>query len=74
MMCLVNPQFVQETQQCYCNCITDSGETYGQVIFYFEGFHYDLTTTDYDYNVCAVTEVDRSNFFLEYLSRVLREE
>ena len=72
MMCAVCGDFVGETIQCHGSCITDPGETYGQVIFYREGFTYDMTAGDYDCNVTLVTDVDRSGFFNEYIARLAR--
>ena len=37
MMCAVCPGFMRDTIQCHGSCITDPGETYGQVIFYDGG-------------------------------------
>ena len=42
------------------------------MIFYREGFTYDMTAGDYDCNVTLVTDVDRSGFFNEYIARLAR--
>ena len=70
MMCVVCPEFITETKLCHGSCITDPGETYGQVIFYQKGFKYDLTSGDFDYNVTLVCDVNRISCFLEYLARI----
>ena len=70
MMCVVCPDFVTDSRQCHGSCITDPGETYGQVIFYQKGFQYDLTSGDFDYNVTLVSDVNRISCFMEYLSRI----
>ena len=72
MMCVVRPDFVTDSRQCHGSCITDPGQTYGQVIFYRKGFRYDLTSGDYDYNVTLVCDVNRGMCFIEYLFRVSR--
>ena len=66
MMCVVRPDFVKETVQTYASCITDAGETYAQVIFYKEGFTYDVVANDFDHNVTLVTDVDRDRYFSFY--------
>ena len=71
MMCVVCPEIISDSRQCHGSCITESGETYGQVIFYQKGFKYDLTSgEDFDYNVTLVSDVDRRACFMEYLSRI----
>ncbi len=70
MMCALRPDFIKETIQCHGSCVTDPGETYAQVIFYRQGFTYDLTNGDYDYNVTLVSEVDRPRFFSLYLDAI----
>ena len=70
MMCAICPGFVRKTIQCHCSCITEPGETYGQVIFYQYGHTYDLTSGDYNYNTMLVSDVNRTGFFSEYLKRV----
>ena len=66
VMCLVDPDFVKETVSVHGSCITDEGETYGQVIFYKEGFTYDVAKNDFDYNVTLVTNVDKAGYFTRY--------
>ncbi len=69
MMCVLDPSFVKSTRQCHGSCITDSGETYGEVIYYQEGFSYDATLRDeLNYNVTLVTDVDAGSYFTNYLN------
>lgn len=68
MMCVVDPDFLIRTIRCHGSCITDPGETYGQVIFYQEGFSYDMIDNDFDYNVSLAAEVDKAEYFRLYLS------
>ena len=70
MMCAVCPGFMRDTIQCHGSCITDPGETYGQVIFSQYSHTYDLTSGDYVYNDVLVSDVDRKGFFIEYLARI----
>ncbi|MCR4845776.1 MAG: nucleoside hydrolase [Eubacterium sp.] len=70
MMCLVNPDFIKSSIQVHGSCITDKGETYAQVIFYKEGFTYDVVENDFDYNVTLITEVDKANYFNNYLQTI----
>ena len=74
MMCVLRPDFIKEKLQCHGSCVTDPGETYGQVIFYRQGYTYDLSAGDFDYNVTLVSEVDRSRFFTRYLDTILALE
>lgn len=67
MMCVVYPDFVNDSRQCHGSCITEPGETYGQVLFYQKGFSYDMVSGDYDYNVTLICGVKREAFFLKYL-------
>lgn len=71
MLCAVDSDFVRETISCHGSCQTDPGEPYAQVIFYKQGFTYDVAGNDFDYNVTLVTDVDREDYFNRYLSRVL---
>lgn len=73
MMCAVCPDFVEGTIQCHGSCITEPGETYAEVLFYRQGFTYDLTAGEFDYNVTLVSDLDRSNFFFLYLERIAAE-
>ncbi len=71
MMCVVDPDFVNSTISCHGSCITDAGETYGQVIFYQEGLTYDMVTNnDYDYNVSLVSDVNKAEYFNLYLDAI----
>ena len=62
MACLVWPDFVEETTQCYGSCITAPGETYGMVIFYREGFTYDSMPQIGPCNVSVVSKAKKSEF------------
>ncbi len=69
--CMVYSDFCQETIKCYGSCITEEGETYGQVIFYREGFTYDYMNPEgVDYNVTLVTKVDAPGYFQRYLNAI----
>jgi purine nucleosidase len=75
MMCIVCPDFVTNSIQCYGNCITDPGEAYGLVLFYRDGFSYDLISTgDYDYDVTLICDVNGEENFSGYLERISRLE
>jgi len=56
MMSALDPDFIRDTVTCHASCVTDEGETYAEFIFYLEGFTYDATDNDFDYNVTLVTE------------------
>ena len=71
MLCVVDPDFVKETISCHGSCQTDPGECYAQVVFYKEGFIYDVVKNDFDYNVTLVSDVDGENAFDRYMSRVI---
>ncbi len=73
MGCLVWPDFVEETTQCYGSCITAPGETYGMVIFYKEGFTYDSMPQIGACNVAVVSKAKKPEF-VERLNKVLMEE
>ena len=73
MLCALEPGFVQQTMACHGSCQTDPGECYAQVIFYQQGFTYDVVDNDFDYNVTLVTDVDKQNYFNLYFSRVFGE-
>lgn len=70
MMCVIYPDFVNETIQCHGSCITTEGETYAQVIFYREGFTYDAIQNNYEYNVTLVNDVDKADYFPIYLKTI----
>lgn len=70
MMCAVCPGFVNETIRCHASCVVDPVETYAQVIFYKQGFTYDVASNNYDYNVTLVSDVDAADFFDLYLARI----
>lgn len=68
MMCCLDPTFTTASVQAHGSCITQEGETYGQVLFYQKGFTYDDVKNDFAYNVTLTTEVDRGRFFDQYYS------
>lgn len=70
MMCAIEPDFVKEAIRCHASCITDPGEAYAQVIFYREGFTYDVAKNDGIMNVTLVTEVEADEYFDRYLERI----
>ena len=70
MMCVVEKDFVNRTISCHGSCCTEIGETHGQVIFYQEGFTYDLVLNDFEYNVTLVNSVDKADYFDLYLKRI----
>ena len=70
MMCVTHPDFINNTIQCHGSCITDSGEAYAQVIYYQEGFTYDIAQNDFDYNITLVNDVDKSDYFDLYLEAI----
>ncbi|MBR4702219.1 MAG: nucleoside hydrolase [Oscillospiraceae bacterium] len=70
MTCVLFPDFIQGTVQCHGSCITAPGETYAQVIYYREGFTYDVVSNDYDYNVTLVSQVRKEDYFKLYLSAI----
>ena len=72
MTCVLRPDFVKSTIQVHGSCITEPGETYGQVIFYKEGFTYDFVPNDFDYSVTLVTEADGANYFNLYRDTIRR--
>lgn len=63
MCCVLNPEFVKDSFKAHGSCIVDKGECYGQVVFYKEGFNYDMAENNFDYNVTLITEVDKSHYF-----------
>ena len=71
VLCATEEDFMKDNVKCHASCITDEGETYGQVIFYKEGFTYDLEVPEkLDYNVTLVTEVDKSGYFDRYMKGI----
>ena len=70
MMCVIHPDFINKTIQCHGSCITDAGEAYAQVIYYQEGFTYDVVKNDFDYTVTLVNDVDKADFFDLYLKTI----
>ena len=72
MGCLVWPDFVEETTQCYASCNTQPGETYGMVIFYREGFTYDSMPKIGACNVSVVSKAKKTEF-VDRLNKVFAE-
>lgn len=70
MMCVVYTDFVSERISCHAECITEEGQTYGQVIFYQKGFTYDVVSNDYDYNAELVRDVNGADYFRLYLDAI----
>ncbi len=70
MTCALYPDFVEETIKCHGSCITDKGETFAQVIFYQEGFTYDVVSNDFDYNVTLVSKVKKEEYFKRFLEAI----
>ena len=67
MMCVTYPDFINNRINTHASCIIDEGETYAQVIYYKEGFTYDMVNNDYKYNISLVTDVDKALYFDNYL-------
>ena len=71
VMCALHDDFIKDSITCHASCITESGETYGEVIFYEKGFRYDLEVPeDLAYNVRLVTEADTAGYFDRYLDAI----
>ena len=70
MMCVLYPGFVTDTINTHASCITEEGETFSQVIYYKEGFTYDVVKNDFDYNVTLVSGVCGSDYFDLYLQAI----
>ena len=70
MMCAVYDGYVTDTLQCHGSCITDGGETFGQVVFYQEGFSYDIAVNDFTYNVTLITGVNKEDYFDLFLKTI----
>ena len=63
MMCVLHPRFITDQVKVHASCITEKGETYGEVIFYKEGFTYDVVENEFEYNVTLITGVKKDLFF-----------
>lgn len=72
MMCALRPRFISKSEKVHASCITDNGETYGEVLFYKKGFTYDQVSNDYDYNVTLVTGVEKEKFFEMYKEAIAK--
>ncbi len=70
MMCALFPGFVRDTVNTHASCVTEEGVTYSQVIFYKEGFTYDIVKNDFDYTVTLVTEADKASFYSNYKNSI----
>lgn len=73
-MCAVYDGFVTDTIKCHGSCITEKGETCGQVIFYQQGFTYDVVENDFDYNVTLVSGVGKKDYFELYRRAITEKE
>ena len=71
MMCVIYDGFVTDTIKCHGSCITEKGEVYGQVIFYQQGFTYDVVDNDFDYNVTLVSGVEKKDYFDLYRQTIM---
>lgn len=70
MMCVVYDNFIADTHNCHGSCITEKGETRGQVVFYKEGFTYDVAQNDFDYNITLVRSVHGADYFDLYMQTI----
>lgn len=71
MMCVIYDGFITDTIQCHGSCITEKGETYGQVIFYQQGFTYDVVDNDFECNVTLVSSVGKKDYFDLYRQTIM---
>ena len=71
-MCALYPGFISSTVNTHASCITDKGETYAEVLFYKEGFTYDIVKNDYEYHVILVTDADKDAYFNNYKAAISR--
>ena len=68
LLCAMDEDFLRDSITCHGSCITEEGETYGEVLFYKKGFTYDWDVPEgLVYNVRLVTDVDRTGYFDRYL-------
>lgn len=74
MSCVIDPGFIKDSVKTHASCITEPGECYGQVIFYKEGFVYDIVKNDLPCNVTLVTEINDSHDFDMFSSIVYYEQ
>lgn len=70
MMCALYPGFVKDSVNTHASCVTEGEETDSQVIFYREGFTYDVVKNDFAYNTVLVTEVNKSAYFNTFLEAI----
>lgn len=71
VMCALQKDFLKDSISCHACCITDEGVTHGEVIFYEEGFTYDIEVPeDMEYNTTLVTDVDKDGYFNRYLNAI----
>ena len=73
MMCVVQEDFVTDTISCQGSCIIDSGEAYGQVIYYLENVGYDMVEKELAYATTLVSGIRAGEFFERYLAAVSAE-
>ena len=75
MMCVLYPDFVKSTVNTCASCITAEGETNSQVIFYKEGFTYDVVKNDFEqFNTVLVTNVNKAAYFNTYLNAIKKDK
>lgn len=71
MMCALYPDFVKSTVNTHASCITAEGEANAQVIFYKEGFTYDVVKNEFEqHNTVLVTDVNKAAYFNTYLNAI----
>ncbi len=70
VMCALDPDFMNESIKCHASCIADSGETYGLVIYYIDGFTYDSQIKFDDYNINVITDIDASEYFDNFVKAI----
>jgi purine nucleosidase len=72
MACVLWPEFMVKTTECFCKVCTVSNETYGQVIFYQKGATYESSPVIKDYNVTLVRDVQKDVFTKKFMELLLR--
>ena len=71
VMCALQKDFLKDSISCHACCITDEGVTHGEVIFYEEGFTYDIEVPeDMEYNTTLVTDEDKDGYFNRCLNAI----
>ena len=72
MACVLWPNFIEKSKECYCKVCTILNETYGQVIFYQKGVTYESKPKIGPYNVTLVTKVQENVFTRKFLDSILK--